>query len=421
MLCPDNAISILYRFIVTQDLEVDHRLSLVTAITALLKHKRFQNLSIIQGDVRFIMALIMFSYTQYSTDPGDFSRIADFGMLGASITVYEEIDTEDEVKLSSMRQSLSACLWDLSSLPEFVAEYLSRADFVGILSSWLLVSVPQMQLCACYILRNLATSDNASIRLVQEQNLQKTLMGIISTSSDLPVLEEVLRLLKNLALPAENKVSIGSNRNLDIVTGSWSRFSSRTLHHTAVGLIRLLLKGCIICIYRFLGLHLASKELSGSPDGLLSRLLLLYKSSMDLAVRMEVGRTVVEIWRTAHSQQAESPNSIARGTMERAHQVSANIAEPVVAMIVESNNASLVTEGWFGLTLIASSEDGSKTVSDALDAGNAWDLLAKTLTSQDAGTKDQANVELLLDKLQKNNASIGEHIPNRSHSLPAWQ
>lgn len=405
ILCPDDAIAILCTAIRTLNLEVGNQVSLGTAIVALLKQEHFQSLAIMQDDVISILALIVFSYTQ---DPIKVTEAAD--LIDVPL-VHKEQEIEDEELLSSMRLSLSSSLWDLSSLPEFATKYLlsprCSSDCLSVLLSWLQTSMPQMQLCACYVFRNLASSDKACGILVQESKIHVPLINILESSSDLPVLGETLRLLKNLALPTGNKPLIGSGTTADSVTGCWSRLASPTLHQAAVRLFRSLLRGCPSNIVHFLGLHSARDDDSASPNGSLFHLWSLYQSSTDLAIKVEVARTVVEIWRTAHKEVPESVSSITEGTIEQARRINANIAEPVVVMIVESNNASLVTEGWFGLTLIASSMDGCGMVSEALSDQKAWAMLVRAVTSPEAGPENRANARVLLDKLRKYNVSLG--------------
>ena len=399
MLCPDNAVAILCTAIRTPDLEVGNQVSLGTAIATLLKHERIQRLAIMQDDAMSILALIVFSYTQ---DPAKVTEAAE--LIDVSL-VRKEQETEDEELLSSLRLSLSSSLWDLSSLPEFATKYFlnphCNPNCLSVLFSWLQTSVPQMQLCACYVFRNLASSDKACGILVQESKVHIPLINILKSSSDLPVLGETLRLLKNLALPTENKPLIGSGTAADSVTGCWARVASPTLHQAAVGLFRSLLKGCPSNIIHFLGLQSARDDFSASSDGSLSQLWSLYQTSADLAVKVEVARTVVEIWRTAHKEGPESIISITRGAIDQARRIHANIAEPVVVMIGESNNASLVTEGWFGLTLIASSMDGCGIVSEALSGQKAWDTLVRAVTSPEVGAENRVNSRVLLDKLRK--------------------
>ena len=378
---------------------------------ALLKHKHFQNLAIMQDDLISILDLIVFSDTQGPVNVTESGKLIDMSV------VHKKQETEDEELLSNMRQSLSSSLWDLSSLPEFATKYLfsphCNSDCLTAVLLWLQTSEPQMQLCACYIFRNLAASDKACGMLVQESKIHIPLINILESSSDLPVLGEALRLLRNLALPTENKRLIGSGTAIDSVTRCWSRLSSPTLHQATVGLFRMLMRGCPSNIVHFLGLHSARDVFATSTDGSLFRLWSLYKSSTDPAIKVEVARTVVEIWRTAHKDVPESVSGITEGTIKQARRMHANIAEPVVVMIVESNNASLVTEGWFGLTLMASSKDGSGIVSEALSAQNAWDMLVRTVSGQEVGLENRANSRLLLDKLRKHNVSLGV--------FPAWR
>ena len=314
-----------------------------------------------------------------------------------------------------MRQSLLGVMWDISALPKFAIQYSLTSDCVGVFVSWLRAWDSDGQLCACYVLRNLASSDEASTQMVQSLHLHEPLLGLLRTSANLPVLGEALRLLKNLGLPAANRETICSvPEAIDIIASLWSRHSPPTVQHAAASLIRLLLKGCIPNIYLFLHGYSTDRHSDDTNTGQLSRLFCLFEVSKDLAARVELARILIEIWRTIHIQSPGSDinHNTATNITAQAEKLGKNVAAPVVWMIIESKNPSLVTEGWFGLTLMASSRECGEAVWKAIRDGEALALLKRTIADHNIKSKDRTNALVLVNKLLQHKVRMHQFLWN---------
>ena len=343
-----------------------------------------------------ILDLIVFTYTQDAASVGCFPG----SKLEPKVQRRAQ-DSEDEAQLLALRSALSATLWEITLLKEFSVNYSPVSDFVRRLTSWLSVDEPQMQLCACSILRNVASSDQNATDMVMILKVHWLLRSHLDGSSNLQVLEESVRLMKNLAVPAANKKEL---ENFESITSLWSRFESPTLHYAAAGLVRQLIRGCFDNVQLFL-----RPNTSAENDSYASRLLHLYDSTQDLAIKTEIARTIVEMWRTANSGDSEETRFRVSLVETAVHDVNLRpdeMVKPVLAMLVESKNPSLVTEGWFGLVLMASSEEWVQAIYNALCGDACKNIFKAAACSQDAHSKDQDNALILADRLLKHMVSI---------------
>lgn len=392
-LCPETSVAGICDTILSHNLEVEDQVSLGNAIVAILKHEHFQQLSIMHDHIMAILDLYVFTYTQ---DP---KAVESSGLLAPNLVHRPTLDAEDETQLSALRSALAAALWDISSLTEFSERYPPTSSLVETIVSWISIPEPQMQLCACSILRNISCSDRTSIQMVHDLHVQKPVSYILKDATNLQILEEALRLLKNLALPAQNKPAISSTLSLDIITSLWSKFKSPTIQYAAISLTRHLLRGCCSNVRQFLTSETNARERLNNTS--VSRLVALYESVDDPAIRTEVVRTVVEVFRTLRAETSAPKTSLLETGAYLTALWRANIAKPVVAMILESKNASLMTEGWFGLSLMASSKEGSDAVYEALCGQNSLAVFRATLSSQESQSRDRDNARILADKLVK--------------------
>ena len=376
--------------------DIETHICLVKAIVTLSKHEQIQKALIEDRKLSLILDLIIFTYTQDTTSVDCFSE----SKLETKVLRRAQ-DPEDEAQLLALRSALSATLWEMTVLKEFTVNYSPVSDFVRRLTSWLLVDEPQMQLCACSILRNVASSDQNAIDMVMILKVHWLLRSHLDSSSNLQVLEESIRLLKNLAVPAANKKEI---QNFESITSLWSKFESPTLQYGAASLVRQLLRGCFDNVQVFL-----RPKTSAENESDASRLFHLYDNTRDLAIKTEIARTIVEMWRTANSGDSEESRSRTSLVEAAVHQVNLRpdeVIKPVLAMMVESENPSLVTEGWFGLVLMADSEEWVEAIYNALCGDVIKNVFKAAVYSQDAHSKNQDNARILADRLLKHNVSI---------------
>ena len=392
-----QAIAVIYQTITIPGVDIETQVSLANAVIALLGHEQIEKSLIADNDLLIILDLFVFSYTQDAISPNYHSTSTSIPKLD-----HRTQGPEDQAQLTALRSALSAKLWDLSALTEFTVKYLPASELVERLISWLSTDEPQMQLCACSILRNVASSDQNATDMVMTLKVHRLLIPLLGDSSNLQVLEEVTRLMKNLAVPAANKKELEA---FESVTSLWSKFESPTLHYAAAGLVRQLLRGCFGNVDRFLRPSNSAKNTSYA-----SRFLQLYSNTNDSAIKTEVARTVVEIWRTANSGNSEETRAQAFCVEKalREGDLSPDVMiKPVVAMLVKSENASLVTEGWFGLALMAGSEQLREAIYNALCGDDATkDVFKATISSEDAHSKDRDNAQILTDRLLKGIVSL---------------
>ncbi|CAD6566316.1 MAG: hypothetical protein ASARMPREDX12_008176 [Alectoria sarmentosa] len=389
-----QAVNVIYQTIATPGVDIETQISLANIIVTLLKHGQIQNGLIKDYKLSIILDLFVFSYTQ------DAASIEYHSRLNSEPKLYHPVqDPEDEARFAALRSALSAKLWDMTSLNEFTLKYLPASEFVQRLISWLSIDEPQMQICACSILRNVASSDQNATDMVMLLKVHWLFISILDDSSSLQVLEELLRLMKNLAVPAANKKELES---FEKVTLLWSKFESPTLHYAVVRLVRQLLKGCFDNVHRFLRPNTPAEN-----DSYASRLLHLYSNTHDPAIKTEIARTIVEIWRTANSGDSEEVRTQVLGVQKAAREVNLRpdeMVKPVVAMILESENPSLVTEGWFGLALMASSNEWGEVIYNELCGDGVKDVFEAAVSSEDAHSKDRDNARILADRLLKHSA-----------------
>ena len=363
-------------------------------IITLSTHEQIQKNLIADDKLLIFLDLFMFSYTQDAASSAYYSR-------STSQKLRRHVqESENEAQLTALRSELTARLWDISAQIDFTFKYLPTSEFVQSLISWLSTDESQMQLCACSVLRNVASSDRNAIDMVMVLKIHHLLIPLLDDISDLRVLEESLRLMKNLAVPAANKRELEAFESVNLL---WSRFESPTLHYAAASLVRQLLKGCFCNVLRFLG------PTSAKNDSYAFRFSQLYNDSNDLTIKTEIARAIVEMWRTANSGDSEKIASqilCIEKAMDEVVLSPDTIVKPVVAMLVKSENASLVTEGWFGLALMAGSEQLRETIYNALCEDTTKAVFQKTVSVQDVHSKDRDNARILADRLLKGTVSI---------------
>lgn len=397
-------ITAIYQTITIPGVDIETQVSLANAIVVLLKHEQIQKNLIEDDSFLTILDLYVFSYTQDTVIAERYSGSTFEWKLH-----QPDQDPEDEVLLTDLRSALSARLWDMTALMEFTTKYSPRSEFVQRLISWLSIEEPQMQVCACSILRNVASSDQNSIEMVMSLKIVWLSKSLLDHCENLQVLEELTRLMKNLAVPAANKKVL---ENFESITSLWSKFESPTLHYAAASLVRQLLRGCFANGQQFLTANTAAEH-----NSYVSRLIQLYSNTGDSAVKTEVARTLVEIWRAANSGDSEDVLSQVSG-VERAVRESNlhpdQMVKPVVAMIVDSENPSLVTEGWFGLALMGRSEEWGQAIYNALCVDAAKDAFQAAMSNKDAHSKDRDNAQILADRLLKHNVNL-DSLHNQLH------
>lgn len=403
---PEDAIKTIYHVLATAEPEFDESLSLCNAILAILTSERYQKLTIARDEVHLITTLFIFSYTLDTS----ILKTPEFTSPLPFDTKSEEPDQEEA--LSQLRSTLTARLWDLSAHTEFIqAPFIP--DLVRMLREWLSSPWTQMQLCACSMFRNIATSHSVIADMIRDTHIHESLLSVMKHSIDVQLLEEALRLYRNLAIHPDYRTLLAAGEAFETITALWSKFPVQNVQYAASRLVRQLLTGETEDVERFLTSKPQSSEALPASESYIARLFQLYSTTNDLATRMEVGQIIVAIWRTMAQQHSTTESDFISSdtAIHQAREADFNIAKPVMNLITSSNNPSLKTQGWLGLALMAGSQEGSLTVAEIIDddAGENMAIFQRTLLEKGVDgvpTKDANNACILLTLLKKNHVRV---------------
>lgn len=396
--CHSDAVLRLYEIIIARQLDLSDQAILANAIVALLKYVRHQRYLVMEDQVMILPTLIIFFFNQQ----GD--TVSDYETLSIKTIDRTDQGPEDEEQLQAIRSTLSAALWDTVTLPEFVETYPPNSDIIKVLGSWISASEAERQLCACSVLRNYVSSDKIATQMVEALDSFRPLTDVLMTGSDLRVVEEALRLLRNLALPFDNRTYLASFALLNRLVALTFQFDSPTLHTAAISLIRQIIKGSPAGVALLLQDDSEAEILPKEP---LSGLVEQFKIATDLTVRMEIGRTIVEVWRTSRNSLPTSVMKVAESVLEKSiSRYGEDVVRPLLALVTESGNPSLVTEGWFGLILMANSKAGGDTVWNSFRDEGTFAILKSTVMDGRPGSKDQDNARILVNKLLWRSVSL---------------
>lgn len=262
---------------------------------AYLTHESFQ--TYILAGLPLLLTAFSMSYTHF--DPNQAS------------------DPDDAAQLRAVRQSFVPVLAEISALPDFVPG--SAQGGPGLLShpvfqtlqSWLHgpLAHANLQTAACLALGNLARSDATCLTLVREAQIHQPLMNLLQrcTIGDTPpnaqLTHSVLSFLKNLAIPAPNKPTLGRLLESNILPKLWSTWGDTQpqTQFAAVSLARLLLVGCPVNVRRLCAPLSADPDSPAHDRSNLHILTALFERSDAEPTKMEVARAVATVCRILHS------------------------------------------------------------------------------------------------------------------------
>ena len=304
------------------------------------------------------------------------------------------ITEEDKKSLTEIRTRLTNAVWEMSGMPEFSRKYRPRSRLMMELSKWLGQSEWQMQTFACTVLHGFLAPEAASIEFIQNRarnDVLNRLKAIIEGPSKDNSVVEALALLEVLSRPKANKDVIFDELGmLDALFFRVKFLGSPPVQYGAVKVIRQLLRGSYSNIQHFL-------EISGPPPREtihIRNLLDSYTKFEYMPARMEIAQMIVDIFRTAYSA-AETGETrqgrIIEMTLRHAKNAPCSIATPVTALITESRNQALVTQGWFALNLMARTLDGCDAVCSVLCVGADVGKLQQIIADQEKTSHDREN------------------------------
>ncbi|KAL8807113.1 MAG: hypothetical protein Q9200_004808 [Gallowayella weberi] len=392
--CPEHSIQTVTELLLEEDIEPDDMLLVVSTISVLLQHDRFQNKFIEQDLVNCLMDAIVHLSPSVSTDR---SQIA-LPTIGG--------DPEEEV-LSSLRSAITQILADVSAIGAFSETYTVGSLLVQTLIRWLAPDgQQQLQICACLMLGNLARSDAVCREMVHSMGLHDRLLEILADKTHPQVSYAVLCFLRNLALPTDNKAILGTQRSVEIISRFWSSDVNPQVQHASVSLLRQLLNGCIGNVRWLLESLSTDQDSPAYEKTYLSLLLLMFGRTDDAATKFEVARTVATICRCISASSQGLPSQSTNAIWHRLYGMHLDIANPLAMMISQSRFPILRSEGWFALALMARTREGSVAVSEVFQRLEVFSVLVTAITGQSTnGTEHPASVHTTTNDTSGSNGS----------------
>lgn len=272
-----------------------------------------------------------------------------------------------------MRNSLNQVLSDISALSEFTEICPIFSRFSTTLQQWLIAPCarPQLQVCSCVMLGNLARCDTTCIKFVQTLQLHKPLITIASKEITSQILHASLGFLKNLAIPIENKTSIGEEGIFPVLSRVLALDNIPQVQFSAVSLARQLTIGTFENVHRLL--HEKSPM---NSETTFSSLCSLFIKTDDEPIKMEIARLTTSICRVLYSQ-TETCQELTESTRVQFFQIHPDIGNHLRFVVSQSKWPTVRSEGWFILALISRFADSTKTIIQLLQNSNFFELLTQ--------------------------------------------
>ncbi|KFY09108.1 hypothetical protein V492_05621 [Pseudogymnoascus sp. VKM F-4246] len=369
-IAPENTVEVLLNLAVsgTSPLDLEDFISVVSSATKYLQHARFQVALCNSMALYAALRLVLVSYTRLEDSLGEAAAP----------------DEEDTKRLAVWRTEMNQVLSDISALPEFAARCPVNSTMSSYLRKWLSSPQLQLQVCACIMLGNLARSDEVCEEFVQKSRIHKPLMDILTTATDSQVLYSAIGFLKNLALPARNKVELGNADLIEILPRLWAMDTLPQIQYSAISLARQLLIGNFANVLRI------SAPLSADPDSpaheksRLSVLISIFSRSDAEPVRMEIARALAAVCRVlaARTPSADTDATTLQTRRRELFERHRDIGTPLSFLVSQTKWPVVRSEGWFVLALLARTEEGVQCVADIMHEIDVFTPLMDLMTGK---------------------------------------
>ena len=386
---PETAVELLLKYASQPELDVDNSVSLVDAAVIHLQLEKFQRHMVNQDQFAVPLRYLVRSYFPKATLSG--ARIPGEG--AKPITR----DPDEEAELSRARKALIQALSDVSALPEFSEKHSSLATpLIETLSTWITAALPQIQLCSCIVLGNLARDDATCVAMVSRIALHKDLISITSSSPDVQVVHSALSFLRNLALPPENKEVLGQSGLIEALTRFWTLDYMPQISHAAAAVIRQLVIGSMANIEKLMAPLSTDPESPAHSRTYISLLLSLFERNDEVAVKMEVARTIAAILRCINSfdSQGMLPKEVALRRLYSGHP---DIGKPLGTMVKQSRYLVVRSEGWFAMALMARNPNGAVLLSGLVTEADLFTALEEAITGRAPELESPASATTMSD------------------------
>ena len=252
----------------------------------------------------------------------------------------------------------------------------NSSGFIDRLKAWIRcdpTSRDDLVSCGMLALGNLARSDAHCLSLVQEHGLAPFLASLLAQADDIKVAHGLVSLLKNLSIPAPNKVIIGELGAIQAVVRFMNRDKDmvQPLQFATVGLLKHLCAGVTENAIRLVGGEATGLSTTSTPPLALNAVVDMIQRIDDVPTKMEATRVLVNVvkslWasvRSSNGSQALAEEAILAA---RRKVVRRDVIQALAEMVRTSPKYPvLVNEGIIALTLVGSERVGAELVSLSL-------------------------------------------------------
>ncbi|KFA67619.1 hypothetical protein S40285_04938 [Stachybotrys chlorohalonatus IBT 40285] len=350
------------------------------------------------------------------------NRLISAGQVSLLLNVYyhahvnvavDHIDDPDLVnQLRQLQTSLLSTLADLTASDAFFTRYPLQGPVSQTFWAWLRAPNARLQTASCLALGNYSRSDELSYALVHTHGAHIPVIELLSNPeiNDAQVLHAAISFLKNLAIPANNKPSLGDLLEPSCVPRIYAFDSQPHVQFAAVSLTRLLLVNCPSNVRRI------CKPLSSDPSSPahertnVHALVSLFERSDAEPTRLEASRSIAAICRVLHSNPAapilpdwDPSNSSLQSSAHTSDNtllssVSSDYSEDskrrdffykrhylenaLAFLVAQTKWPILRSEAWFVFALMCRSRDGAASVLTMFHVQAAMDSLIEAVTGR---------------------------------------
>ncbi len=357
---PESTVAVLFALAAskTNPLDAEDFISCVSTAKSYLADPRFQHSILASHNLDTILSALHASYA------------------------LVDADEHESKQLSALRDELNTILSDISDIPQFATLCTPNSQTFATLKKWLGSQHNQLQVCGAIMLGNLVRSDAVCTSYVQDVGMHIPLLSILQTSASQQTLYAALGFLKNLALPAVNKIVLGEAGLVEILPRIWAMDSLPQIQYGAVSLARVLITGVPRNVERITSPLSEDVDSPAHERSKLSLLTSLFGRTDTEPVKMEISRLICAVCRVLRA-----PNLGVKGG-EIFFAKHNDIAKPISFMVTQKKWPAIRSEGWFILAMLARNNDAVGIVDDILRDPEVFNLLTEALTSESASEEN---------------------------------
>ncbi|KAF4968820.1 hypothetical protein FSARC_3848 [Fusarium sarcochroum] len=356
-----------------------------------------------RSDIEDFLALVS-TAANYLANETFQERLLNEKQLDAFVKVFyiahtqfdAELDDDETAKeLGQLCSSLLTTLADLTGNDAFATLYPLESSVPQSLLKWLQGSHAILQSAACLALGNLSRSDEASTAFVQKFQAHRPLIALLSDPSvtEAQLLHSALSFLKNLAIPAQNKLLLGDLLEPASIPRILTIDTLPQVQFSAVSLLRLLLVNSAGNVRRVaMPRTVEAEESSSNKHTTVQDIIALFGRSDTEPTRLEASRSVATVCRVLHTAPVDEVlpewTSGDETQPKSLFYAEHDLSQILSFLITQEKWPILRSEAWFVFALMSRSKDGAQVIANILAVSGGMDALSLAVTGQ-ATSNDQ--------------------------------